>query len=117
MPTPWHILLLLLPLVWLVYTDSCRSKLCGGYTSQRNAQMNITKVKNGVIHGTIDTFTRDTPGVYELSGRYNRRTFPISLGWIVVWDNNFGDRHSATSWVGQAMFINSTSQNRRKSVV
>ncbi|MDQ3205446.1 MAG: avidin/streptavidin family protein [Pseudomonadota bacterium] len=61
----------------------------------------VTITSNGnSISGTYQTAVGDAQGVYDLTGYINSDTDP-SVGWVVLWSNQYGDSNSLTTWAGQ----------------
>ncbi|WP_420130363.1 avidin/streptavidin family protein [Longimicrobium sp.] len=52
------------------------------------------------ISGTYQTAVGNAQGIYNLTGYINADTNP-SVGWVVLWSNEYGDSNSLTTWAGQ----------------
>jgi hypothetical protein len=52
------------------------------------------------ISGTYQTAVGDAQGIYDLTGYINADANP-SVGWVVLWSNDYGDSNSLTTWAGQ----------------
>lgn len=61
----------------------------------------VTFASNGTaLTGTYQTMVGQAKGIYDLTGFINTDTDP-SVGWVVLWSNDYGDSNSVTCWTGQ----------------
>ena len=64
------------------------------------------KVKGPNLSGTYQTAVGDAEGIYELVGRVVTDEFSSEvLGWVVVWQNEYGNSESVTAWSGQCQTV------------
>jgi hypothetical protein len=70
----------------------------------------MTLQTNGnIISGTYQTAVGDASGIYSLIGQIIvDESSSLALGWVVVWQNQYGNSDSVTTWSGQLQSVNGT---------
>lgn len=77
----------------------------GEWHNEHGSKMNLQQ-EGRVIRGVFHTEVGAAEGIYELIGAVENDSGPcISLGFVVVWRNASGNRHSVTAWSGQLLTI------------
>lgn len=77
----------------------------GTWYNQLGSQMDLTA--NGKnISGNYHTTVGDASGIYELTGKIDTDLDDsTAIGWIVLWNNQYGSSDSVTGWSGQVQII------------
>lgn len=77
----------------------------GSWFNELGSQM-ILQVNAKNITGTYHTKVGDASGKYELSGKVDTdNDESTAIGWVVLWNNEFGSSDSVTSWSGQIQVL------------
>ena len=77
----------------------------GIWFNELGSQMDL-HVSGKNITGTYHTKVGDASGIYDLSGKIDvDNDASTAIGWIVLWNNQFGSSDSVTAWSGQIQAI------------
>jgi Avidin family len=77
----------------------------GTWYNQLGSQMILT-VTGKTINGTYHTRVGDASGMYELIGKVDTdNDESTAIGWVVLWNNQFGSSDSVTAWSGQIQVL------------
>lgn len=67
------------------------------------------QTNGNLISGTYQTAVGDARGIYRLTGLTDSDdSANQAVGFVVVWQNEYNNSHSVTSWSGQFLVINNT---------
>ncbi len=82
--------------------------LAGTWYGRHGARLELTVQHDGTIEGTFFTPGDGSSGAFPLVGMCDTRSFEgsRSFGFVVVWNNDYVNQHSATSWSGQYQIVN-----------
>lgn len=79
--------------------------ITGTWYNELGSQL-ILEVQGKKINGTYNTKVGDASGKYELLGQMDTDIDEsTAIGWIVVWNNQYGSSDSITAWSGQVQVI------------
>jgi Avidin family len=82
------------------------TNLNGTWYNELGSLMTI-ETNGNVISGTYQTAVGDAKGIYYLVGLTDTdNAASQAVGWVVVWQNQYGDSGSVTSWSGQYQVVN-----------
>jgi hypothetical protein len=86
--------------------------ILGLWYNELGSTLEITSASDGTLTGTYSSVVGDAQYTYTLVGRYDGdpNAGGQALGWTVMWQNQYGNSHSATSWTGQYQTNPSTGQ-------
>ncbi|WEK38292.1 MAG: avidin/streptavidin family protein [Candidatus Pseudobacter hemicellulosilyticus] len=77
----------------------------GTWYNQLGSQM-VLQVNGKNIQGTYHTKVGDASGIYELTGKMDiDNDASTAIGWVVLWNNQYGSSDSVTTWSGQIQEI------------
>ena len=80
--------------------------LNGTWYNELGSSMTLT-VNGNSITGTYQTAVGDASGAYDLVGRTDTdNDASQAIGFVVVWQNQYGSSDSVTTWSGQYQIIN-----------
>lgn len=80
--------------------------LNGKWYNELGSSMTLT-VNGNSITGTYQTTVGDASGIYDLVGRTDTdNDTSQAIGFVVVWQNQYGSSDSVTTWSGQYQIIN-----------
>lgn len=75
--------------------------ISGTWYNELGSKM-VIQVAGKRITGTYHTRVGDASGDYELIGQMDTdNDNSTAIGWVVVWNNQYGSSDSVTSWSGQ----------------
>jgi hypothetical protein len=84
--------------------------LKGTWYNELNSIMLITDVKEDKVYGKYHTAVGQAKGEYDLIGKINIDAETghkqNTVGFVVTWNNNYGNSHSGSTWSGQYSCIN-----------
>jgi len=79
--------------------------ITGTWYNELGSQM-ILQIQGKRIVGTYNTRVGDASGNYELVGQMDIDIDEsTAIGWVVVWNNQYGSSDSVTAWSGQVQVI------------
>jgi hypothetical protein len=82
--------------------------LNGTWYNELGSQMTL-QTNGNIISGTYQTAVGDASGIFNLIGQIVLDDdSSLVLGWVVVWQNQFGNSDSVTTWSGQLQSVNGT---------
>ena len=80
-------------------------KFEGTWYNEIGSQMNLQCVGKN-ISGTYHTSVGNASGIYNLSGQMDTDLDQsTAIGWVVVWNNEYGSSDSITAWSGQVQTV------------
>ncbi len=82
--------------------------LSGTWYGRHGSRLELTVRHDGTIEGTFFAPGDGAAGAFPLVGLSDPRSFEgsRSFGFVVVWNNDYVNQHSATSWSGQYQIVN-----------
>jgi len=82
------------------------ANLNGTWYNELGSVMTI-QTNGNTISGTYQTAVGDATGIYDLIGQTDTDNDTCqAVGWVVVWQNQYGSLDSVTTWRGQFQVIN-----------
>ena len=80
--------------------------IAGTWYNELGSVMTI-QTNGKVITGSYQTAVGNATGLYDLIGQtITAGDSSEVLGWVVVWDNQYGNSESVTTWSGQIQNVN-----------
>lgn len=81
------------------------ANLNGTWYNELGSVMTI-QTNGNIISGTYQTSVGDATGVYTLIGQTDTdNDASQAVGWVVVWQNQYGSSDSVTTWSGQFQVV------------
>ncbi len=80
----------------------------GTWYNELGSQM-VLQVNGKNISGTYQTKVGDAHGIYDLTGKIDTdNDQSTAIGWVVLWNNQYGSSDSVTTWSGQIQVVAGT---------
>lgn len=80
--------------------------ISGTWYNELGSKM-VLQVMGKRISGTYHTKVGDASGDYELVGQMDTdNDESTAIGWVVIWNNQYGSSDSVTAWSGQVQEFN-----------
>jgi hypothetical protein len=80
----------------------------GTWYNELGSYMTIQVIDKNIT-GNYYTKVGDATGIYELVGQIDiDQDNSTAIGWVVLWNNQYGSSDSVTSWSGQIHTLNGT---------